>query len=98
MVIASLTGFLRIILIFLVFYFLLKLIGRLVIPWLAKKAKNKMSERMQEEMRNREETHRPPRQEGEVTIEYSKDNIQDKKSKNPQKGSGDYVDFEELDK
>jgi hypothetical protein len=81
---ASLSGILRIIFWILVVSFIIRLVARLALPHVMRKA----DERMKEHMRRQEEARRPQRPEGHVTIENNR-------SGKP--GSGDdYVDFVEL--
>jgi hypothetical protein len=81
---ASLSGILRIIFWILVVSFIIRLVARMALPHVMRKA----DERMKEQMRRQEESRRPQRPEGHVTIENSRS----RKS-----GSGDdYVDFIEL--
>jgi hypothetical protein len=82
---ASLGGVIRIILWILVISFIIRLVARLALPHVIKGAQ----ERMQEEMRRRQEAQRPPRREGQVTVESDK-----RSSSNTHKG--DYVDFVEI--
>lgn len=82
---ASLGGVLRIILWILAISFIIRLVARLAIPHVVRGAQ----ERMQEEMRRRQEAARPPRREGQVTVETDK-----RSSSNTDKG--DYVDFVEI--
>lgn len=72
---------LRMVLIILAIYFLVRFLGRLLKPYLSD----------QSPQRN---TSNRPRKEGEVTIEYTD---KSKKRKKTDTGDGDYIDFEELD-
>jgi len=82
---ASLAGVFRIIFWILIGSFIIRLIVRLALPHVVRGAQ----ERMQEEMRKRQEAQRPKRREGDVTIEMN-----DRNSGKSQKG--DYVDFVEI--
>jgi len=82
---ASLGGVFRIILWILIISFIIRLVARLAIPRVVRGAQ----ERMQEEMRRRQEAARPPRREGQVTVET------DKRS-SAYADKGDYVDFVEI--
>jgi len=82
---ASLGGVFRIILWILIISFIIRLVARLAIPRVVRGAQ----ERMQEEMRRRQEAARPPRREGQVTVET------DKRS-SAHADKGDYVDFVEI--
>ncbi|MBP0902511.1 DUF4834 family protein [Mariniflexile gromovii] len=87
---ASVTGFVRTILIILLIYYGLKILSRLFAPlllkYIAKKAEEKFGGQFQQ---------RPPQQqpkkEGEVTI----DKMPNTKTSN--KDVGEYVDYEEID-
>lgn len=82
---ASLGGVIRIILWVLAISFIIRLIARLAIPHVVRGAQ----ERMQEEMRRRQDAARPPRREGQVTVETN--------TKGTSKADkGDYVDFVEI--
>ena len=84
-VILVLTNFLRTIGIIVVFYFLLKFVGRLLFPIVVKKAVNNMQARQTQYQRDQ-------KREGEVTIE--KDRQRQSSSRHSE---GEYVDFEEVD-
>jgi len=81
---ASLSGVFRMILIILAIYFLVRLLGRLAMPFM-----NSKDSGQRQNSRNRDS-----RKEGDVTIEYTDKN---KKNRKGDSGEGDYVDFEELD-
>lgn len=81
---ASFSGILRIILWILIISFIIRLVARLALHHVIRKA----DERMKENIRRQEEARRPQRPEGHVTIEN------DKKQKG--KSGDDYVDFVEL--
>jgi hypothetical protein len=81
---ASLSGVFRMILIILAIYFLVRLLGRLVMPFM-----NNSNTSSRQSFRREDD-----RKEGEVTIEYTDKN---KKNRKGDSGEGDYVDFEELD-
>ena len=80
---ASFSGILRIIFWILIISFLVRLVARLALPHVIKKAEQKMNEHM------RTRGHHPPRKEGEVTVEQ-------KKEQRPSGQSGDYVDYVEI--
>ena len=82
---ASLSGILRIIFWILVISFVIRLVARMALPHVIRKAEEKMRERSREYGRSQQ----PPRSEGEITIE---------KGKNARAGSGggDYVDYVEI--
>ena len=87
---ASVTGFLRMVLIILLIYYGVKILSRLFAPllikYVAKKAEQKFGGPFQQ--RYQQET---PKKEGEVTI----DKMPNSKSTN--KDVGEYVDYEEID-
>lgn len=83
---ASLAGVIRMIFIILAIYFLVRLLGRLMKPFM----NGNDSSRRSRPSQSREDSRR----EGDVTIEYTDKN---KKNKKGDSGEGDYVDFEELD-
>ena len=83
---ASLTGVFRMILIILAIYFLVRLLGRLMMPFMKDNNGSRRSGPSNGKQNNRKE--------GDVTIEYTDKN---KKNKKRDSGEGDYVDFEELD-
>jgi hypothetical protein len=76
----------RLILIILAIYFIVRFLGRLLMPIMNK---NKSSGRP-----DSSQSGTDSRSEGDVTIEYTDKN---KKNKRGDSGEGDYVDFEELD-
>jgi len=82
---ASLSGIIRIILWILFISFIIRLVARLAIPHVVRGAQ----QRMQDEMRRRQEAARPPRREGDVRVEV------DNKGKGKDQG-GEYVDFVEI--
>lgn len=82
---ASFSGVLRIIFWILVFSFIIRLIARMALPYVMKKA----GEQMQENIRRQQEAQRPSRREGDVIIESGK--------KRPSKDdSGEYTDYVEI--
>ena len=82
-------SFLRFILLFLIIYYLFKVITRIFAPILMKRFANKMQDRFNQHYQHQKE---PFQQEGEVTIEKTHNSIK-KQSKN----IGEYVDFEEVE-
>jgi len=80
--------FIRVILIILIIYYLVKLISRFVIPFLFKRyAKN-----INENTGKRKNQNYRKKKEGEVTIDYTP-----KEKKHFDKNSGEYIDFEEVE-
>lgn len=76
----------RLILIILAIYFIVRFLGKLLMPFMNKNSSSGRSGSSQARADNR--------QEGDVTIEYTDKN---KKNSRGASGEGDYVDFEELD-
>tara|TARA_B100000287_G_C20364801_1_gene675308 strand:- start:423 stop:683 length:261 start_codon:yes stop_codon:yes gene_type:complete len=83
--------FLRTILIIFLVYYCLKLIGRLIAPFLIKKMANKMQDRFNRKFMNHQNTCQEA-EEGTITIQNSK-----AKNKSNSKDIGDYIDFEEIE-
>lgn len=87
---ASVQGFVRTILIFIIIYYAVKLIGRFVAPLIVKRFVGKFEQRV----KNQQEQNSPRDDEkvGETTID--KTSIKSSKESN---SVGEYVDFEEVD-
>lgn len=84
-------GFLRVLFIMIVVYYLFKLIMRYVAPFLLSIFIKKVQNRMMNNMG--EQTDSKPKKEGEVNVDYIP-----KKTKPPKKDElGDVIDFEEVD-
>ncbi len=83
-------GLIKTIFIILTIYFVVKVVGRIVIPFLlggfVKKVNNQVRQQQEEALRQKK-----TKKDGEVTVNYSP-----KKEKNFGKDDGDYVDFEEI--
>lgn len=88
---ASATGLLRMILIILVVYYVIKIISRVFGPSLIKYAAKKASERFGGQFNTQQGRQEAPKKEGEVTI----DKMPNTKTSN--KDVGEYVDYEEID-
>ncbi|WP_242087176.1 DUF4834 family protein [Aestuariivivens sediminis] len=90
---ASVTGLVRMILIILLIYFGIKILGRLLTPFLikyvSKKAEQQFGDQFGQFQKKDQQEH--PKKEGEVTI----DKMPSTKASN--KDVGDYVDYEEID-
>jgi hypothetical protein len=82
---ASFSGVLRILFWFFVISMAIRLLARLLLPYILKKSEQTMRERMQQ----MQEQQRPQRHEGEVTIEKNSN------SSGPA-GTGEYVDYVEI--
>jgi len=84
---ASMIGIFRIILYVLLFTFIIRLVARLALPYVVKKASARMQDRMDEMQRQRQNAERP---EGHVTVEKKSTSSPTKKE------DGDFVDYEEV--
>jgi len=84
---------LRYIVIFLVIYYGIKLLSRVLMPFILKYLFKRAGQNMHNQFGSNQQVEQ--KEEGEVTIQYNSD----KKSGKHPKGddSGEYVDFEELD-
>jgi hypothetical protein len=82
---ASFSGVLRILFWIFAISFAIRLLARLALPHVMRKAE----EKMRENMRRQQESQRPSRREGDVSIDSSKF---DGKNKN----DGEYVDYVEI--
>ncbi|MDO5971173.1 DUF4834 family protein [Flavivirga aquimarina] len=87
---ASVTGFVRMVLIILLIYFGIKILSRLFAPFLIKYVAKKAEQRFGDQF-GQQQRQEKPKKEGEVTI----DKIP--KAKTSNKNVGDYVDYEEID-
>jgi len=90
-------GVLRTIFIVLLVIYGLRFLGRLLMPWLAKKASSKFQKMAEEQMRQRGfNPQRSERPEGQVTVEKS--SSRSKNTANKRSSSDDdYVDYEVID-
>ncbi|TGV01599.1 DUF4834 family protein [Flavivirga rizhaonensis] len=89
---ASVTGFVRMILIILLIYFGIKILSRLFAPFLVKYVAKKAEQRFGGQFGQfRNQQQEKPKKEGEVTIDKVP------KTKTSNKNVGDYVDYEEID-
>lgn len=90
---ASVNGLIRMILIIILVYYGIKIISRLLTPFLIKYVSKKAEERFGGQFGNFQQQSRqePTKKEGEVTI----DKMPNRKSSN--KEVGEYVDYEEID-
>lgn len=82
---ASITGVFRTILIILALFFAVRILGRLLSPYLNGRQKRSADFKSQQDSR----------QEGEVRIEYTKKDREMSAKKDSK--SGEYIDFEEVD-
>jgi len=82
---ASFSGILRIIFWMLIISFIIRIVVRLAMPHVIKKGEQVMRERMKQ----MHEQQKPPRHEGEVTVE-------NKTKKDGKRDDGDYVDYVEI--
>lgn len=85
-------GFLRFLIWFLFFYYLIKLLFRILFPWLMKRLFIRMSSKMHEQTFGKYDySNHQQNKEGEVIVEQKKT---DTKSKSD--NLGEYIDFEEI--
>lgn len=83
---ASLSGILRIILWIIAISFLLRLIARLALPYVMKRAE----ENMRQKMNDFQNSQRPTRNEGDVSIDNGRKSSQNKNR------DGEFVDYIEI--
>ncbi|MCR8668116.1 DUF4834 family protein [Aestuariibaculum sp. M13] len=90
---ASVNGLIRMILIIILVYYGIKIISRLLTPFLIKYVSKKAEQRFGGQFGNfqQQRQQEPSKKEGEVTI----DKMPNRKSSN--KEVGEYVDYEEID-
>lgn len=95
---AELVGFLRTVLIIILVIYALRLIGRVVVPWLLKRFVNKAQKNFEERMRQQQgfEEQEVKGQEGDIKITKKKGQ-QKKKPPRSDDDMGEYVDFEEVE-
>ena len=85
---ASFTGLLRVLLIIMLVYYVLKFIGRYLLPMFLHKTVSKMEERMREQ----QEANQPQGKVGETVIDRKPSDHKD-----TPKDTGEYIDYEEVD-
>ena len=85
-------GFLKVVLIVLLVYYLLKLLARLFAPKLFAYAARKTEERFKEQFENYQSFNQEEKPVGDVTIDKNPTN-----NNKPSKQVGEYIDFEELE-
>ncbi len=88
---ASVTGFVRMVLIILLIYFGIKILSRLFAPFLVKFVAKKAEQRFGDQFGQFRQQQEKQKKEGEITI----DKIP--KTRTSNKNVGDYVDYEEID-
>jgi hypothetical protein len=81
----------RIILIFVIVYYVFKLLGRYLFPYMVKNQVEKMQEKQARS--HRDYANQRKAQEGKVTIDY---NTKKNKQKRDNDQPGEYVDYEEV--
>ncbi|WP_430814106.1 DUF4834 family protein [Carboxylicivirga sp. RSCT41] len=86
-----LLGLIKTIFFLITFYYLFKIIGRLVLPYLMKKGVERMQQQQQNAATNYQ--RHAQQKEGEVTVQK---NAQKKSSNVVDQNEGEYVDFEEV--
>jgi hypothetical protein len=89
LIILSINGFLRTLLILVLVFYGIRLFARYILPLLVDKGLKNMQQKMQDQQRQSQRSTRAP---GDVTIEYNNRN-----SKKSSQSKGDYVDFEEVE-
>ncbi|WP_455169155.1 DUF4834 family protein [Aegicerativicinus sediminis] len=89
---ASVTGFLRSLLIILAIYYALKIITRLAAPYLMRYFSNKMQDKFGGHTYQSRQTQTPRSKEGETVIDKMPKKQQSSNSK-----VGEYIDFEEIE-
>ena len=87
---ASFSGFLKVLLYFFAFYYLIKFLARLFLPVLAKKVVEKASQQFQQQQQQQNNTNQYGNTNNPITNATS-DKPKEKKK------VGDYVDFEEIE-
>jgi hypothetical protein len=85
------SGFLKTILIIALVYYLLKIIFRYVFPWLLTNYVNRKMNEFGKRAQDFNNTQKNRKQDGDVTIDFNPSN-----KKHFSKGSGEYVDYEEI--
>lgn len=83
-------GLFRFIVILIIIYYVFKLLGRYVFPYLIKRQLRKAQERMG--VQPEEDIKEAKKKSGQVNIDY----IPKRQKKSNSKQSGDYVDFEDV--
>jgi len=86
-------GFLRLILYFLIFYWVAKFIMRLLAPIMAKKMMDKAAQNFEKQFNNPYYKEKPKVKEGETVIEKTGETP----SRPKKADEGEYVDYEEVD-
>jgi hypothetical protein len=81
--------FLSVILTIIIIYYVLKLIGRIVFPWLIKRWVSSMAKRQAEAFGHVANPH-STQEKGKVTVQYSQ------KENKGNRNEGEYVDYEEV--
>ncbi len=89
LIILYLFNFIRTLFIIAVFYFIIRIFTRYILPMIVDKGVKSMQQKMQEQQ---QQNQRSNRYEGEVTIEKNR-----KKNNKYDKEEGEYIDFEEVD-
>jgi len=84
---------LKVILIFIIVYYVFKLAMRLLAPYLAKKMMDKAAQNFENQFNNPYYRDKPAAKEGETIIEKKPE----EKTSISKENEGDYVDYEEID-
>ncbi|MGB5189370.1 DUF4834 family protein [Robiginitalea sp.] len=85
-------GVLKTVLWILLVYFALKIIGRLLRPWLLAYARRKTGDFFEQAAARGQQTRQAPTPEGEVSIDKTPT-----RRANPGKKVGEYIEYEEID-
>jgi hypothetical protein len=88
LVVLYITNLLKALFIIIVIFYLIRIIGRYLFPFLVQKGVNSMQQKMNNQYRQQQ----PSRREGEVTIERNRSGRSTSRQQD-----GDYIDFEEVD-
>lgn len=89
---ASITGFIRTILILILIYYGVKVISRLFAPVLMRFVAKKAEQRFGQQFNQHQKKQQPKQKEGEISIDKTP-----AQNKTSNKDVGDYVDYEEID-
>lgn len=89
---ASISGFIRTILIMGLIYYGIKFLSRLFAPYLMRYVAKKADQRFGQQFSQNQKPEQTKQKEGEVSIDKTP-----KQNKNSNKDVGEYVDYEEID-
>ena len=89
---ASFVGFIRTILIIMLFFYGFKIVSRLLAPYLVKYVHKKAGQRFGQQFSQSKKQQQKQTKEGEISIDKMPN-----QSKSSNKNVGEYVDYEEID-